>query len=390
MKGRANYLCLHRLDQARASSRRRTARRDRRVGRHDRDRRSRRARRSARRQRPVERDLGHRGHLPGQRVPAVSAVLRHAHAPARRRVRRRHRQSPPALRRRRGAAELVRRSDPRLPASGARRGASARGCRHPVLRPGGEQLSRSTSSCATASGCSRPAVVADRDGDVQRAVGRVADHGRAFFGGLAMARRSAGAAAKSGCASAPTGSATSSTRAGAGDGARRPRGRHGARRRERSRARAGGQRGRADDRPPRAARCATISSSCSRPVGRGVRLFSSRLAAAACSCAPRRSTCRRSSRTSCSTACAPPCSPRRRSPSAARSTMSARRLGIDEAAELRVPSEFDFATPEPALPAPAHAAAQFAGFRRRRRAPGHGDPAGAPRDGRSCCSPATR
>ncbi len=36
------------------------------------------------------------------------------------------------------------------------------------------------------------AVVADRDGGLQRAVGRVADHGRGFFGGLAMARRQRG------------------------------------------------------------------------------------------------------------------------------------------------------------------------------------------------------
>ena len=35
-------------------------------------------------------------------------------------------------------------------------------------------------------------VVADRDGGLQRAVGRVGDHGRAFFGALAMARRQRG------------------------------------------------------------------------------------------------------------------------------------------------------------------------------------------------------
>ena len=140
MKGRANYLCLHRLDQARASRDAGPDGLDRLVGGHDRHRRSRRARRPARRQRAVERGRRHGGNVSGQRLSAVSAVLRHAHAPARGRIRHRHRQSPSALRRRGGAPELVRRGDPRLPAAGARRGASARGRGHAVLRPVGQQL----------------------------------------------------------------------------------------------------------------------------------------------------------------------------------------------------------------------------------------------------------
>ncbi len=74
------------------------------------------------------------GDLPRHRVSALRRLLRHADAPARRRVRRRHRQSPPAVRRCRGAAERLRRGHPVVPDAGRRRGAPARGRRDAVLR----------------------------------------------------------------------------------------------------------------------------------------------------------------------------------------------------------------------------------------------------------------
>ena len=139
------------------------------MGGDDRHRRSRRARRSARRQRHLERGRRDRGDLPRQRLPAVPACFVTPHAPARRRGRHRHRQPPPAVRGRRGAPELVRRGDSRLPAPRARRGASARGRRDAVFRAVGRATTASTSSCATASGCSTRGVVQDAEGELQRA-----------------------------------------------------------------------------------------------------------------------------------------------------------------------------------------------------------------------------
>ena len=143
----------------------------------------------------------------------------------------------------------------------------------------------------------------------RRAVARVTDHARAFFGGVAMARRTRGTPARNACASDPDwfGDIVD-RRPGARHGARRPRGgrwrwpaaRPASRRRPRD------QRGRADASRGAPARSATICGSCSRrrmpPTS-----TSSRRAAAASSCAPRRSTSRRSFRSSCSIACARRC-----------------------------------------------------------------------------------
>ena len=149
MKGRANYLCLHRLAEYRSRQEvkgRRLAPDDaiflpiiEQLGAADPDRRPRRAGRAARGPGAVARGVGHRRDLPGQRLPALQRVLRDADAAARRRVRRRHRQPPPAVRRRRGARERLRRGDSVVPAPGRRRGAPARGRRHAVLRRRGEQ-----------------------------------------------------------------------------------------------------------------------------------------------------------------------------------------------------------------------------------------------------------
>ena len=119
MKGRANYLCLHRLDQLnegqrpRPSRRRRSCRSIRDWAAQHRDRRSRRARGSAGGPAVLERGVGDRRDLPRHRVPALRRLLRHADAAARRRVRRGDRQPSPALRRRRGPPERLRRGDSR-------------------------------------------------------------------------------------------------------------------------------------------------------------------------------------------------------------------------------------------------------------------------------------
>ena len=165
MKGRANYLCLHRLDQLSEGAGAGIARcvpADRpRVVDADRDRRSGRTRRSARGSAVLERGVGDGRDLHRHRVPALRRLLRHAHAAARRRVRRRHRQSPPAVRRCGGAAERLRRSDSRLQPRHRRRGAPARGRRHAVLRLLGQHLSASRTSRATWSVSPRPARVDD-------------------------------------------------------------------------------------------------------------------------------------------------------------------------------------------------------------------------------------
>ena len=140
MKGRGNYLCLHRFaamrDDIEAGS---PADRvylemvDDWAASTD-DRRPRGAGRSAR-------DLPFWASIAatsenclGSECPRVRRLLRHAHAPARGRLRRRHRQSPPALRRRRRAPGRVRRGDSRVRLRRHRRGAPARGRGHAVLR----------------------------------------------------------------------------------------------------------------------------------------------------------------------------------------------------------------------------------------------------------------
>ncbi|PYR56904.1 MAG: hypothetical protein DMF91_20790 [Acidobacteria bacterium] len=133
MKGRANYLCLHKLDQLNDG-----------VGPavHDiflpiikaw-------AGRSARGSRVLERSLRDGRDMSRRRLPALRRVLRHADASARGLVGPRHRQSSSAVRRRGGASERVRRGHPRLQPRRARRSASARRRRHPVLRLQREHL----------------------------------------------------------------------------------------------------------------------------------------------------------------------------------------------------------------------------------------------------------
>ena len=131
----------------------RGARGDRALGRDQRHRRSRRARGPARTLAALERRGRYRRHVPGQRLPAVPGVLRHAHAPARRRLRPRHRQPSPALRRRRRPAELLRRGHSHLSLRGRRRGAPARGRGHAVLRDRRSATIGSTISGATSSAC---------------------------------------------------------------------------------------------------------------------------------------------------------------------------------------------------------------------------------------------
>ena len=86
---------------------------------------------------------GHRGderELHRRRLPAVLRLSRDEDAAAGRRVRRGDREPPPALRRRVGAAERLRRGDSVLPLRDRGRGAPARGRRDAVLRHRGEQL----------------------------------------------------------------------------------------------------------------------------------------------------------------------------------------------------------------------------------------------------------
>ena len=110
MKGRANYLCLHRLDQLSeagpiaAAARRLSPDHPRVVGDAPKPAIAPRSR-ICRRTSPFWNDVvGHRRDLPRHRVPALRRLLRDAHAPARGRVRRRDRQPSPAVRRRRGQA----------------------------------------------------------------------------------------------------------------------------------------------------------------------------------------------------------------------------------------------------------------------------------------------
>ena len=158
MKGRANYLCLHQLDQPDTTApavgqphdvflpiiREWSARTE--TG--DRAELAGSARRICAFWNEVVRD---RGDLPRHRVPALRRLLRDAHAPARRRVRRRHRQPPSALRRRRGATERVRRGHPGLHhARSSTRRTSSRTSRRSISAsasaPTGSRSWRATSS----------------------------------------------------------------------------------------------------------------------------------------------------------------------------------------------------------------------------------------------------
>ena len=144
MKGRANYVCLHKLDQLHDGAgpavhdvflpiiREWSARTE--TG-----------DRAELRDLPedlvvLERGLGDRRHVSRHRVSALRRLFRHPDAPARRRIRRRHRQPPPAVRGRVRSPERVRRGHPLLQPRDHRRSASARGRRHAVLRLQRQQL----------------------------------------------------------------------------------------------------------------------------------------------------------------------------------------------------------------------------------------------------------
>ena len=200
MKGRANYLCLHKLDQLarrrRPGGPRRVPADHPRVVDAHRDRRSRGAAGSAGGSRVLERGLGDRRHLPRHRVPALRRLLRHPDAPARRRVRRRHRQPSPAVRRRGGPAERVRRGDPRVHAarSSTKRTSSRTSRRSISASTSAPTASRSWR--ATSSGWSPPAAsrIARRQDEIAKAVERLRDHAQAFFTELAFAHRGHGRA----------------------------------------------------------------------------------------------------------------------------------------------------------------------------------------------------
>ena len=188
MKGRANYLCLHRLDQlqrrrsAPAVARRvpadRSATGSARTETGDRAELEGPAGGSA----VLERGVGDRRDLPRRPMPALRRLLRHADAAARRRVRRGHRQPSPAVRRRRGPAERVRRGDSRVQPRDRRRSAPARGRRDAVLRLQRQHLSRRGSRAR------RRAVRrlgrrrrADGRDEVAKALDRLRDRARTFL-----------------------------------------------------------------------------------------------------------------------------------------------------------------------------------------------------------------
>ena len=91
----------------------------------------------------------------GRECPQLRRLLRHAHAPARRRIRSRHRQSPPAVRGCRRAAGRVRRGHPRLRRRGPGRSAPARGRRDAILRRRPSATIAPRISRATPSACWR-------------------------------------------------------------------------------------------------------------------------------------------------------------------------------------------------------------------------------------------
>ena len=143
-----------------------------RVGKDDGDRRSRGAARPARGPAAVEGHRRGRRDLSRHRMPALRRLLRHADAPARRRIRRRHRQSPPALRRCAAAEERVRRGDSVVRDAGRRRGAPARGRRDAVLRRRRQQLSRRRSRARRRAQRRRTCTVRPRDDGFQADLAR--------------------------------------------------------------------------------------------------------------------------------------------------------------------------------------------------------------------------
>ena len=162
MKGRSNYLCLHRYQAMRSGGLPRQQRLggfghpgtevderillpilERWVARTD-NRRPGRAARPARRPADLVGAVGVGRELPRHDLPAVQRVLRHADAAASRRFRPGDRQPPPAVCRRRRAPGQLRRGDSGSRRRDPRRSPSARGCRHQLLRLVGEQLPAST------------------------------------------------------------------------------------------------------------------------------------------------------------------------------------------------------------------------------------------------------
>ena len=147
MKGRGNYLCLHKLDEFRANPTFKLL--------DDRDylpvidewaQRTETGDRAELEDLPDDlsfwNDLvGDERTLSGQRLRALSGLLRHPAPPAGGRSGRRHRQPPSALRGCGRQAEHLRRSHPGLPRRHRGRGAPARGSGDAVLRDLGEQLS---------------------------------------------------------------------------------------------------------------------------------------------------------------------------------------------------------------------------------------------------------
>ena len=199
MKGRANYLCLHRLDQLTDGRRARPPVHDvflpiirewsARTETGD---------RAELEDLPEDLpfwndDLGDRRDVPRHRMPALRRLLRHAHAPARRGVRRRHRQPSSALRRRVGAAERVRRGHPRVQPRDHRRSAPARRRRHAVFRLQRQHLPR-RGARPRHRAARRGGRVEDRKAmdEIAKAVERLRDHARHFFTELAYAHRGDG------------------------------------------------------------------------------------------------------------------------------------------------------------------------------------------------------
>ena len=150
MKGRGNYLCLHRFDALqdgaagiRSRDERDRDRAHRRVGARDRDRRPRRDGRPAGRLAALDRHRGDQRELHRRRLSALRRLLRHARCAS----------APPSPTsssstitccaptpsvRQSAFGEVI----PVVPLRHRRRGAPARGRRHAVLRHGGQQLSR--------------------------------------------------------------------------------------------------------------------------------------------------------------------------------------------------------------------------------------------------------